>query len=143
MEALMDVLRPLNWTQKPGIGYTVARRADGGMNLTFTDLSEATMADWREFAFEHLLGSDRLTRNLYDLRDVAEIPEKAIKMAVEVNSDPSTRNLRVAVLVASEGAREAVMNVADGVVGSGAAIRIFTRMADAEAWLAKSMEQIV
>jgi hypothetical protein len=101
------------------------------------------MADWREFAFEHLMGSDRLTRNLYDLRDVSDISEKAIKMAVEVNSDPSTRNLRVAVLVASESAREAILNVAAGAVGSGAAIRIFTRLVEAEAWLAKSMDQIV
>ena len=108
----MNALKPLNWTQKPGIGYTVARRADGGMNLTFTDFSEGTLADWREFALEHLMDSDRLTRNLYDLREVREIPEKAIKMAVEVNSDPSTRNLRVAVLVASEGARQAIMDVA-------------------------------
>ena len=104
----MDALRPLNWIPKPGIGYTVARRADGGMTITFTDLSERTLSDWREFAFEHLMDSDRLTRNLYDLRDVPEIPEKAIKMAVEVNSDPSTRNLRVAVLVASEAARQAI-----------------------------------
>ena len=139
----MDELKPLNWKQKPGVGYTVSRRADGGMNLTFTDLSEATLADWREFAIEHLMGSDRLTRNLYDLRDVQHISEKAIKLAVEVNSDPSTRNLRVAVLVASESARKSIMDVAAGTVGSGAAIRIFTSMADAEAWLMKSMEQIV
>jgi hypothetical protein len=143
MEAIMDELKPLNWKHKPGVGYTVARRADGGMNLNFTDLSEATLADWREFAIEHLMGSDRLTRNLYDLRDVQHISEKAIKLAVEVNSDPSTRNLRVAVLVASESARESIMNVAAGAVGSGAAIRIFTSMAEAEAWLMKSMEQIV
>ena len=89
------------------------------------------------------MDSDRLTRNLYDLREVREIPEKAIKMAVEVNSDPSTRNLRVAVLVASEGARQAIMDVAAGAVGSGAAIRIFTRLVEAETWLMKSMEQIV
>jgi hypothetical protein len=139
----MDALKPLNWTQKPDIGYTVARRADGGMNLTFTDFSEATLADWREFAFEHLMGSDRLTRNLYDLREVREIPEKAIKMAVEVNSDPSTRNLRVAVLVPTEDVRQAIMNVAAGAVGSGAAIRIFTSLSEAENWLMKSMEQIV
>jgi hypothetical protein len=143
MEVAMDVLKSLNWQQKPGIGYAVARRADGGMNLTFTDLSEATLADWREFAFEHLLGSDRLTRNLYDLREVRELSNKAVKMAVEVNSDPSTRNLRVAVLVASDAAREAIMNVAAGAVGSGAAIRIFTSMAEAEAWLMRSMDQII
>ena len=139
----MEELKPLNWTRKPGIGYTVARRADGGMDLTFTDLSDGTIADWREFAFEHLMDSDRLTRNLYDLRDVLEIPEKAIKLAVEVNSDPSTRNLRVAVLVGSESARNAILNVAAGSVGSGAVIRVFTRLVDAEAWLHKSTEQIV
>jgi len=139
----MAELKPLNWNQNPGIGYTVARRADGGMNLIFTDFSEKTVADWREFAFEHLMGSDRLTRNLYDLREVSEIPEKAIKMAVEVNSDPSTRNLRVAVLVASESARQSIMDVAAGAVGSGAAIRIFTSLVDAENWLLKSMDQIV
>jgi len=139
----MEELKPLNWTRKPGIGYTVARRADGGMDLTFTDLSDGTIADWREFAFEHLMDSDRLTRNLYDLRAVPEIPEKAIKLAVEVNSDPSTRNLRVAVLVGSESVRNAILAVAAGAVGSGAAIRIFTSLADAEAWLHKSTEQIV
>jgi hypothetical protein len=113
------------------------------MNLTFTDLSDATLADWREFAFEHLMGSDRLTRNLYDLRDVHDIPEKAVKMAVEVNSDPSTRNLRVAVVVATETVREAILNIAAGAVGSGAAIRVFTSMAEAETWLMKPMEQMV
>jgi hypothetical protein len=139
----MEELKPLNWKPKPGIGYTVARRADGGMNLTFTDLSDATLADWHEFAIEHLMNSDRLTRNLYDLRDVQHLPEKAIKMAVEVNSDPSTRNLRVAVLVASEEVRQSIRDVAAGAVGSGAAIRIFTSMAEAEAWLMKSMDQII
>jgi len=139
----MTELKPLHWAQKPGIGYSVARRADGGMNLTFTDLSEATLNDWREFAFEHLLGSDRLTRNLYDLRDVQELPEKAIKLAMEVNNDPATRNLRVAVLVANESARDAILKVAAGAAGSGAAIRIFTSMAEAEAWLMKPMEQMV
>lgn len=139
----MTELKPLHWQPKPGIGYTVARRADGGMNLTFTDLSEATLADWREFAYEHLFGSDRLTRNLYDLRDARELPEKAIKLAMEVNNDPATRNLRVAVLVASESAREAILKVAAGAVGSGAAIRVFTSMAEAEAWLTKPMEQMV
>lgn len=139
----MTELKPLHWQPKPGIGYTVARRADGGMNLTFTDLSDATLADWREFAFEHLLGSDRLTRNLYDLREVQQLPEKAIKMAMEVNNDPATRNLRVAVLVAGESVRDAILKVAAGAVGSGAAIRIFTSMAEAEAWLMKPMEQMV
>jgi len=49
----------------------------------------------------------------------------------------------VAVLVGSENVRKAILNVAAGAVGSGAAIRIFTSLVDAEAWLYKSTEQIV
>jgi len=139
----MTDLKPLHWVAKPGIGYSVARRADGGMNLTFTDLSEVTIQDWHNFALEHLLGSDRLTRNLYDLRDVPQLTERAIKLAVDVNNDPSTRNLRVAVLVANQEARQAIINIAAGAPGSGAAIRIFTSLAEAEAWLLKPMEQMI
>jgi hypothetical protein len=131
------------WTPKAGIGYTVNRRPDGGMTLTFSDLSEATISDWREFAFEHLMGSDRLTRNLYDLRQVKEIPEKAIKMAVEVNSDPSTRNVRAAVVVANEQVKDAIMKVAASATGTGAAMRIFTVIEEAETWLAKPLDQMI
>ena len=135
--------KPLNWIPRPGVGYTVSRRADGGMTLTFSDLSDQTMANWREFAFEHLLDSDRLSRNLYDLRQVTDIPEKAIKTAVEVNSDPSTRNLRVGVLVGSENTRQAIAKIAAGVAGGGAAIRIFTSIEEAETWLNKPLDQIM
>ncbi len=138
----MSDSKPLLWTPKPGIGYTVFRRPDGGMSLVFRDLSEKTLADWHEFATEHLLGSDRLTRNLYDLRQVETISEKAIKMAVAVNNDPATRNLRVAVVVKDEASRQAILNIAAGAVGAGAAIRIFADMNEAEAWLMKSMEQL-
>ena len=65
-ETPMTDPKPLNWTTEPGIGYSVIRRGDGGMTLTFTDLSDATLAHWHEFALEHLLGADRRTRNLYD-----------------------------------------------------------------------------
>ena len=68
----MNESKPLNWTAAPEVGYSVIRRGDGGMTLTFTDLSEATMQHWHNFALEHLLGSDRRTRNLYDLRGVKE-----------------------------------------------------------------------
>ena len=139
----MSDSKPLMWTPKPGIGYVVTRRPDGGMTLTFSDLSEATMSDWREFAFEHLMGSDRLTRNLYDLRKVADIPEKAIKMAVEVNNDPSTRNIRVAVVVASEQVKEAIMRVAASATGTGAAVKIFSNLEEAEAWLSKPLDQMI
>src|SRR5512147_3007306 len=107
----MNKTKPLNWTPKPGIGFTVIRLDDGGMTLTFTDLSDATINEWRDFAMEHLLGMDRRTRNLYDIRLVKEIPEKAIRLAVEANSDPSARNIRVAVVVADENVASAVREV--------------------------------
>jgi hypothetical protein len=139
----MTQLKPLNWAPKPGIGFTVVRREDGGMMVTFTDLSDATINEWREFAMEHLLGVDRRTRNLYDIRAVREIPEKAIRLAAEADSDPSARNIRVAVVVADEGVAEAIRDVAARAVpGSGAAMKIFTSLAEAEAWLARPLDQI-
>lgn len=139
----MTEIKPLNWSPKPGVGFTVVRRDDGGMNLTFTDLSDSTLSDWREFAMEHLLGSDRRTRNLYDLRAVKEIPEKAIRAAVEANSDPSARNIRVAVVVADDKVAEAVRNVAAlALAGSAAAMKIFTNIDEAEAWLSRPLDQI-
>lgn len=136
-------VKPLNWTPKPGIGFTVVRREDGGMTLTFTDLSDATLNAWREFAMEHLLGADRRTRNLYDLRAVKEIPEKAIRMAVEANSDPSARNIRLAVVVADEAVTEAVQDVADlALPMSASAMKIFTDIDEAEAWLSRPLDQI-
>jgi hypothetical protein len=139
----MNQIKPLNWTPKPGVGFTVVRREDGGMTLTFTDLSDTTLSEWREFAMEHLLGVDRRTRNLYDLRAVKEIPEKAIRMAVEANSDPSARNIRVAVVVADQKVAEAVRDVAAlALPETAAAMKIFTDMDAAEAWLARPLDQI-
>ena len=139
----MDQIKPLNWTQKPGVGFTVVRREDGGMNLTFTDLSDSTLNDWRNFALDHLLGADRRTRNLYDLRAVKEIPERAIRAAVEANSDPSARNIRVAVVVADDKVAEGVRNVAAlALAGSASAMKIFSDMDEAESWLSRSLDQI-
>jgi len=139
----MNQIKPLNWTPKPGIGFTVIRRDDGGMTLTFTDLSDATLREWRDFAMEHLLGMDRRTRNLYDLRAVKEIPEKAIRMAVEANSDPSARNIRVAVVVADEKVANAIRNVAALTLpGTASALKLFTDINEAEAWLARPLDQI-
>ena len=139
----MTEIKPLNWTPKPGVGFSVVRRNDGGMNLTFTDLFDATLNDWRGFAMDHLLGSDRRTRNLYDLRAVKEIPEKAIRTAVEANSDPSARNIRVAVVVADDKVAEAVRNVAAlALAGSASAMKIFTDIDEAESWLSRSLDQI-
>lgn len=135
--------KPLNWTAKPGIGYSVIRRGDGGMTLTFTDLSDATLAHWHQFALDHLLGADRRTRNLYDLRAVLEIPEKAVRMAVDANSDPSARNIRVAVVVASEAVADGIRKVAAlAETESASAMKIFTDINAAEAWLARPLDQI-
>ena len=139
----MNEIKPLNWTPKPGVGFTVVRRDDGGMTLTFKDLSDATLNDWRQFAMEHLLGVDRRTRNLYDLRAVQEIPEKAIRMAVEANSDPSARNIRVAVVVADEKVAGAIREVAAlALPGTASAMKLFTDINEAEAWLARPLDQI-
>ena len=139
----MTEIKPLNWTPKPGVGFSVVRREDGGMNLAFTDLSDSTLNDWRDFAMEHLLGSDRRTRNLYDLRAVKEIPEKAIRAAVEANSDPSARNIRVAVVVADDRVAGAVRDVAAlALAGTASAMKIFSAIDEAEAWLARPLDQI-
>jgi hypothetical protein len=140
---MMTEIKPLNWTPKPGVGFSVVRRDDGGMTLTFTDLSDATLNDWREFAMDHLLGADRRTRNLYDLRAIQEIPEKAIRMAVAANSDPSARNIRLAVVVADEKAANAIRDVAAlALPQSAAAMKLFTNIDEAEAWLARPLDQI-
>ena len=138
----MTELKPLNWQPKPGVGMHVVRREDGGMTLTFTDLSDATLADWYEFASEHLLGSDQRVRNLYDLRQVQDIPEKAIRKAVELNTDPGTRNIRMAVVVSSEKVKDAVQEIAALSGGDSAYMRLFTDMDEAEAWLARPLNQI-
>ncbi|MEP0804538.1 MAG: hypothetical protein HRF47_03570 [Chloroflexota bacterium] len=139
----MTEIKPLNWKPKPGVGMSVVRRGDGGMTLTFTDLSDATIEEWRQFALEHLLGLSGRTRNLYDLRAVKDIPEKAIKMAVEANSDPAARNIRVAVVVADETAAEAIRKVAAlALPETAAAIKLFTDINEAEAWLARPLDQI-
>jgi hypothetical protein len=139
----MTGIKPLNWTAKPGVGFSVIRRGDGGMTLTFTDLSDTTLKAWREFAMDHLLGVDRRTRNLYDLRAVQDIPEKAIRMAVEVNSDPSARDIRVAVVVANQEAANAIIKVASlALPETAAAMKLFTDINEAEAWLGRPLDQI-
>lgn len=127
--------KPLNWEPDPEVGYTVVRRPDGGMHYTFTDLTPATLVHWRKFALEHLLDSDRLTRNLYDLCQVDEVSEEAINYALEVSQDPSARNIRVAVVVANEEVRRAVGEIAALTNPGGVELAIFTDISAAEAWL--------
>ncbi len=136
--------KPLYWKPEAGIGYTVVRRPDGGMTLTFTDLSDATIQHWREFALEHLLGMDRLTRNLYDLRQVEDIPAKAVNIAIEVNSDPAARNIRVAVVVSRDKVSQAIKDLYyQSFPETSAAIKVFSKIDEAEAWLTRSLDQMV
>jgi len=128
-------IKPLKWEPVPGIGYTVVRRPDGGMHYTFTDVSRPTLLHWREFALNHLYDSDRLTRNLYDLRQIKSIPKEAIQIAVEANSDPAARNIRLAVLVSSEAVKAALEEIIALSAPGGAEIGIFMQEDKAEAWL--------
>jgi hypothetical protein len=138
----MSDVKPLNWKHEPGIGYHVVRRNDGGMHYVFTDLSEKTIAHWKHFAEDHLLEADRLTRNLYDLRQVDEITEEAMRSAIRLNSDPSARKIRLAVVVASEDAANAIRKVAALADTNFAAdIHIYTSVEKAEAWLALPLDQ--
>lgn len=139
----MTEIKPLHWNPEPGIGYTVVRRADGGMHYTFTDLVDATVKHWQEFAHEHLLDADRLTRNMYDLRQVQSIPEKAVRTAIEVNSDPAARYIRLAVVVANDTVANAIREIAAlALAETSAAIKIFTDIDEAEAWLRRPLDQI-
>jgi nitrogen regulatory protein PII len=62
---------------------------------------------------------------------------------VEANSDPSARNIRVAVVVADEKVAEAVRSVAAlALAGTASAMKIFTDINAAEAWLARPLDQI-
>ena len=139
----MSETKPLNWTALPGVGMAVSRRGDGGMNLTFTDTSDVTLKAWRDFALEHLLGSDRFTRNLYDLRQVKEINESAVRTAVEVNSDPSARNIRLAVVVANQAIADKIRDIAAlALPQTSAAMKVFTDLSEAEAWLSRPLDTI-
>lgn len=136
-------IKPLNWNPAPGVGYQVVRRPDGGMQFTFTDASPATVKHWRDFSIQHLYDSDRLTRNLYDLRQLIELPEEAIRVALEVNSDPSARNIRLAVVVANEKVRQAILKIADLTPAGGVETHVFTNLGDAEVWLSRPLEKLV
>ena len=136
-------LKPLNWTPDPGIGYHVNRREDGGMHFTFTDLSASTLKHWHKFASEHLYDSDRLTRNLYDLRQVQNIPDEAIRFAVEANSDPAARNIRLAVVASSENVIQAMRQIGALTTPGGVEMALFSTLEEAEAWLDRPLTQVV
>ncbi len=136
-------MKPLNWKPEPGIGYSVTRRPDGGMHYTFRDASHATLVHWREFALQHLYDSDRLTCNLYDLRQLDAVSDEAIQIALEANSDPAARNIRVAVVVGSEPVRRAIQQIADLSAPGGVELEIFLDLQEAEAWLDRPLTTLV
>jgi hypothetical protein len=135
--------KPLNWQPEPSIGYTVVRRPDGGMHFTFTHLDHATIKHWRNFSSEHLLDSDRLTRNLYDIRQISQIPDEAVRVTLELLNDPSTRNIRLAVVVSDESVRQSILKIEDMSTPSGLELRVFTSIAEAEAWLDRPLTLLV
>ena len=135
--------KPLKWEPDPNVGYSVVRRPDGGMHVTFTDASPATLDHWRNFALQHLYDSDRLTRNLYDIRQLSDVPEEAVNLGVEANSDPAARNIRLAVVVANEAMRQAAQHVADLTAGGGVQMKIFTQLDEAEDWLNQPLTNLL
>jgi hypothetical protein len=113
------------------------------MYFTFLDVTPATLHHWRDFAAQHLYDSDRLTRNLYDLRALEHLPESAIRVAVEVNSDPAARNIRLAVVVANEQVGQTIRQIAALTPGAGVQAKIFTDFDTADAWLSEPLEKLV
>ncbi len=138
-----STLKPLDWQPEAGIGYTVQRRPDGGMHYVFTDVNEKTLRHWREFALKHLLDSDRLTRNLYDLRAVKKLPPQAVQVALELNTDPSARNIRVAVVVENDEVRRTIEEIDALSVPAGVELGIFTQIEEAETWLSRPLTQLI
>jgi hypothetical protein len=135
--------KPLFFQPAPGVGFSAERREDGGMNLIFEEINRHTLGYWHRFAEDHLMGSDRLVRNLYDLRKVEHLSEDAIKVAIQLNSDPSTRNIRLAVVVSNEEVQAAVQKIRDLSAGGGSHMAIFTEIDEAEAWLNRPIESMI
>ena len=135
-------LRPLKYTPAPDVGFTATRRPDGGMHIVFENVTHATLAHWREFAIAHLEDSDHLTTNLYDLRQIENLSEEAIRYAAEVNSDPSVRNIRLAVVVSTDAVRQALLEIDALSGGYGVEMGIFVDPAEAEAWLSRPLTQV-
>jgi len=135
--------KPLKDAPGPEAGFSASRRPDGGMHIVFHDVTRKTLERWRNFSLAHLENSDRLTTNLYDLRSIQAIPEEAIEFAVEVNSDPSVRNIRLAVVVSNEQVRQAMQEIDALSAGYGVEMKIFTTIEEAETWLSRPLTLLV
>jgi hypothetical protein len=84
-----------------------------------------------------------LTTNLYDLREVQEITKEAIDYAIEVNSDPSARNIRLAVVVKNDEVRQAIEKIPSSTTPGGVELKVFTDIKESEAWLDRPLTLIV
>lgn len=135
--------KPLADAPDPQVGFKAVRRPDGGMHVTFSKMTHQTVEAWRNFSLAHLEESDRLTTNLYDLRQIHSLPPEAIQYAVEVNSDPSVRNIRLAVVVADEVMVRTLKQIDALSAGYGVEMEIFTDIEKAEAWLARPLTLVV
>jgi hypothetical protein len=136
-------LKPLNWEPNKDIGYTVTRRPDGGMHFIFSDVTHTTLEHWRAFSLDHLLDSDRLTRNLYDLRQLDELPDEAVQYAVEVNNDPSVRNIRLAVVATDNNVIQSLRKITALTTPGGVEMGLFGDIEEAEAWLDRPLTIVV
>lgn len=125
----------------PAIGYTVTRRADGGMHYRFTQSDARTVAHWREFAAQHLLAADHNTRNLYDLRALPALSKDALSAAREMADDPAARNVRTALVVASPEVAAALKEIM--LLSERGNLGLFTSLEEAEAWLALPFSRLL
>jgi len=133
--------KPLDWSSEPERGYSVARRPDGGLHVTFHHLSPAVLAHWQAFAHRHLQGAERFNRNLYDLRAVAVIPPDAIRLAEDVNADPAARFVRVAVVVSSKAVQQALAGLVQ--LSSGVELEVFSNLQEAQHWLDRPVSRLL
>ena len=125
----------------PAIGYTVTRRADGGMHYVFRASDARTVQHWREFAAQHLLTADHNTRNLYDLRALPALSKEALTAALEMANDPAARNVRTALVVSSADVAAALKSVM--ALSERGNLGLFTSPDKAEAWLALPFSRLL
>ena len=71
-----------------------------------------------------------------------EFPEEALRSAIRLNSDPSARKIRLAVIVANDDVANGIRKVAAlGDATFAADIHIYTDIDKAEAWLSQPLDQ--
>jgi hypothetical protein len=77
------------------------------------------------------------------LRQIEKLPEEAIQYAVEVNNDPSVRNIRLAVVVSNDDVQNSVKKIQALTSPGGVEMAVFTDIAKAEEWLQRPLTMIV